>query len=143
MNNALIQKTSVYNDDIWQAEKYIFKFKSYKKDYLQVEYSITVLISKLALVFYLQHKFSVDCPNDTSFMSTLDGDSTQAYTIQQLELEQQVIQSLTWENYIQLSYAEVKEIVMNLKFPGGVTFFGPQLTVEYAVFHDVLNLCPE
>ncbi len=97
----------------------------------------------MAPVFYLQHEFSVDCPGDTSLMSTLDGYDTQPYTSQQLEFDQQVIQSLTSKNYTQLSYAEVNEVVMNLKFPEGVTIFGPQVTVEYAMFHDVLDLCPE
>ncbi|MGN4414279.1 hypothetical protein ACTFOF_20850 [Bacillus cereus group sp. MYBK87-2] len=96
----------------------------------------------MAPVFYLQHKFSVDCPG-ASLMSTLDGYDAQPYTIQQMEFDQQVIQSLTSKNYIQLSYAEVNEVVMNLKFPEGVTIFGPQVTVEYAMFHDVLDLCPE
>ncbi|PGZ09121.1 hypothetical protein COE47_33070, partial [Bacillus thuringiensis] len=68
---------------------------------------------------------------------------TQAYTIQQLEFDLQVIQSLTSKNYTQLSYAEVNEVVMDLTFPEGVTIFGPQVTVEYAMFHDVLDLCPE
>nr|WP_156185478.1 hypothetical protein [Bacillus sp. LK2] len=76
-------------------------------------------------------------------MSTLDGDNTQAYTIQQLEFEQQVIQSLTSKNYTGLSYAEVNEVVMDLKFPEGVTFFGPKVTVEYALFHDALDICPD
>ncbi|KLA31148.1 hypothetical protein B4077_3416 [Bacillus cereus] len=76
-------------------------------------------------------------------MSTLDGYDTQPYTIQQVEFEQQVIQFLTSENYTQLSYAKVNEVVMNLKFPEGVTIFGTQVTVEYAMFHDVLDLCPE
>ncbi|MFK4294582.1 hypothetical protein EXW50_29650 (plasmid) [Bacillus mycoides] len=143
INNARIQTTPFYNDDIWPAEKIIFKFEPYKKDNLQVKYSSTLLISKLVPVFYLQHEFSVDCPDDTSLMSTLDGDSTQAYTIQQLEFEQQVIQSLTSKNYTELSYAEVNEVVMDLKFPEGVTFFGPQVTVEYALFHDVLDICPD
>ncbi|WP_257144542.1 hypothetical protein [Bacillus toyonensis] len=76
-------------------------------------------------------------------MSTLDGYDTQAYTIQQLEFDSQVIQSLTSKNYTQLSYAEVNEVVMDLTFPEGVTILGPQVTVEYAMFHDVLDLCPE
>lgn len=143
IHNAHIQTTPVNIDDIWPAEKYTFDFKQYKKDNLKINYSSTLLISKLAPLFYLQHEFSVYCPDDTSLMSTLDGDSTEAHTIQQLEFEQQVIQSLTSNNYTQLSYAEVNEVVMDLKFPEGVTFFGPQVTVEYAMFHDVLDLCPE
>ncbi|PFH64518.1 hypothetical protein [Bacillus nitratireducens] len=142
-NNRNILTTSVKNNVIWPAEKYIFDFKPYKKENLKVDYSSTLLISKLAPVFYLQHEFSVDCPDDTSLMSTLDGDNTQAYTIQQLEFEQQVIQSLTLKSYTQLSYAEINEVVMDLKFPEGVTFFGPQVTIEYALFHDVLDICPD
>ncbi|KAA0777173.1 hypothetical protein DT250_03170 [Bacillus sp. AR2-1] len=143
IQNARIQTTPFYNDDIWPAEKFVFKFETYKKDNLQVKYRSTLLISKLAPVFYLQHEFSVACPDDASLMSTLDGYDTQPYTIQQLELEQQVIKSLTSKNYTQLSYAEVNEVVMGLKFPEGVTIFGPQVTVEYTMFHDVLDLCPE
>ncbi|EOO71767.1 hypothetical protein ACQVPC_21360 [Bacillus mycoides] len=143
IHNAHIQTTSINNDDIWPAKKYTFDFIPYKKDNLTINYSSTLLISKLAPVFYLEHKFSVDCSDDPSLMSTLDGDNTQAYTIQQLEFDSQVIQSLTSKNYIQLFYAEVNEVVMELKFPEGVTFFGPQVTVECAMFHDVLDLCPE
>ncbi|PFR23133.1 hypothetical protein [Bacillus cereus] len=143
IHNAHIQTTPVNIDDIWPAEKYVFDFKPYKKENFNIDYSSTLLISKLAPVFYLQHEFSVDCPDDKSLMSTLDGYDEQAYTIQQLEFEQQVIQSLTSKNYKQLSYAEVNEVVTDLKFPEGVTIFGPQVTVEYAMFHDVLDLCPE
>ncbi|MGK0537356.1 hypothetical protein ACSG5Z_32010, partial [Bacillus sp. 'calajunan'] len=75
----------------------------------------------MAPVFYFQHEFSGDCPDDTSLLSTLDGDNTQAYTIQQLEFEQQVIQSLTLNNYTELSYAEVYVVVFDLILPEGVT----------------------
>ncbi|PHD58856.1 hypothetical protein COF61_22755 [Bacillus toyonensis] len=143
IQNARIQTTSVKINDIWPAEKYVFDFKSYKKESININYNSTLLISKLAPVFYLQHEFSVDCSDDPSLMSTLDGYDTQAYTIQQLEFDSQVIQSLTSKNYTQLSYAEVNEVVMDLTFPEGVTIFGPQVTVEYAMFHDVLDLCPE
>ncbi|MCH4568381.1 hypothetical protein [Bacillus sp. ES1-5] len=142
-HNAHIQTTPVNIDDIWPAEKYVFDFKAYKKENLNIDYSSTLLISKLAPVFYLQYEFTVDCPGDTSLMSTLDGYDTQPYTSQQLEFDQQVIQSLTSKNYKQLSYAEVNEVLIDFKFPEGVTIFGPQVTVEYAMFHDVLDLCPE
>ncbi|CAI8708686.1 MULTISPECIES: hypothetical protein [Bacillus] len=45
--------------------------------------------------------------------------------------------------YTDLSYAEINEVVEGVQFPEGVTLFGPQVTVEYALFHDVLDICPD
>ncbi len=41
-----------------------------------------------------------------------------------------------------MSYAEIIEVIPELKFPKEVTIFGSQVTVEYAIFHDLLGLCP-
>ncbi|PHG25620.1 hypothetical protein COI43_28150, partial [Bacillus pseudomycoides] len=67
----------------------------------------------------------------------------QPYTFQQLELNQMINKTLKLGGYTDLSYAEINEVVEGVQFPEGVTLFGPQVTVEYALFHDVLDICPD
>ncbi|PEJ30943.1 hypothetical protein [Bacillus pseudomycoides] len=76
-------------------------------------------------------------------MSTLDGYDVQPYTFQQPELDQMINKTLRQVGYTDLSYAEINEVVEGVQFPEGVTLFGSQLTVEYALFHDVLDICPD
>ena len=130
-------------EEIWPSSKLIFEYEKYTKGEFEVVYSSTLLISKLAPVIYLQHEFEVENKDPNGISPTLDGFDAQPYTKKQQELDE-LIKNLFSENgYIALSYGELNEVIPSLSFNPQVTFFGAQVTVEHALFFDLLDLCPE
>src|SRR5437773_2699681 len=57
-NNILITDTNY--GEIWPSSKITFDYGRYTKGEFEVSYSSTLMISKLAPVFYLQHEFQVE-----------------------------------------------------------------------------------
>ena len=69
--------------------------------------------------------------------------SGEPYIKEQYDFYDRISKSLVSIGYSEISYAELTEVVYGVSFPEGVKIFGPQVTVEYALFHDLLELCPE
>lgn len=101
-----------------------------------------VLVSKLAALFYVQHDFRASNPHPEPMTSFLAGYSGEAYIRAQFRYEQRAAEVLRADRHTQLSEAELNEVVCDLSLPAGVTLFGPQVTVERALFHDLLGWCP-
>ena len=99
------------------------------------------MISKLAPVFFVQHEFSVENHIDDPVAPVLDGLSDQPYSKAQFELADRLSTILSQHGYRQLSDTMMREVICELTVPEGVTIFGPQVTVEYALFNDLLGLC--
>jgi len=76
-------------------------------------------------------------------LPTLDGSSPRPLIMQQADLDNHIAAALEGAGFSRLSYAEFNEVVCSLSFPSNVTIFGPQVTVEYALFHDLLGLCAD
>lgn len=74
---------------------------------------------------------------------TLDGFDIQPYTKTQAEIELIIQKVFSREGYEKLSYSQMNEVLPEIYFGEDVKLFGSQVTVEYAVFHDVLEICPE
>lgn len=129
--------------EIWPSSKLIFGYEKYTKGEFEVIYSSTLLISKLAPLIYLQHEFEVENKDTNSMSSTLDGYDTQPYTRKQQALDELIKNIFTQKGYTILSYGELNEVIPDLSFKPQVTIFGPQVTVEYALFFDLLDFCPE
>jgi hypothetical protein len=129
--------------EIWPSSKLIFEYEKYTKGEFEIIYSSTLLISKLAPLIYLQHEFEVENKDSDSISSTLDGFDTQPYTRKQQELDELIKNKFTESGYTVLSYRELNEIIPDLSFNPKVTFFGTQVTVEHALFFDLLDFCPE
>ena len=100
----------------------------------------TVLyISKLCPVFYINHTFSL--PNLLEKQTTrLSGYGNLAYIQEQYNLHLDLAAFLKSKEYIELDYEEFNEVVCDLRFPEEVTIFGKQVTVQYALFFDLLEL---
>ncbi|AMA54655.1 hypothetical protein AN935_03575 [Bacillus inaquosorum] len=60
----------------------------------------------------------------------------------QQEFDAKVNQTLKQMGYNALDYQEMNEIICDLDIKTE-PLFGPQITVELALFHDLLELCPE
>jgi hypothetical protein len=129
--------------DVWPSCKWTFVQKDYCEGEFRVSYSSMLMVSKLAPLYYLHHEFQVDNKDDQKMSPTLDGFDVQPYTQTQAELESLIKESFTKLGYEQLSYNEMNEVLYGIHFGEDVDFFGPQVTVEYALFHDVLEICPE
>ncbi|NTU27358.1 hypothetical protein HPX95_14410 [Bacillus tequilensis] len=60
----------------------------------------------------------------------------------QQKLDTKLNQILKEMGYTALDYPEMNEVICDLDIKPE-PLFGPQVTVELALFHDLLELCPE
>ncbi|MED0673663.1 hypothetical protein P4S95_26210 [Aneurinibacillus aneurinilyticus] len=138
-----IEITNTNYGEIWPSSKITFDYEKYTKGEFEVNYSSTLLISKLAPVLYLQHEFQVENKDMNSTTPTLDGFDTQPYNRKQQELEELIKTIFSKSGYTILSFKEINEVIFGLDFNYGESLFGSQVTVEHAIFFDLLDLCPE
>jgi hypothetical protein len=128
--------------ELWTSGEWVFDLGLKTKGAFRVKYSSRLQISKLVDVFYLHHEFEVENVDDERMAPSLDGFIEMPYTLQQAELEDVIVSSLERMGYSRISLKEMYEVVCDLKFEED-NFFGPQVTVEYVLFNDYLNVCPD
>lgn len=116
-------------------------FKDVVKGEFKVAYTTMLEISKVAPVFHIQHQFMVDNEDPNRISPDLDGFSGEAYSKSQFEFHEKVSKYLINQGYFELTYAEMNEVVCGLEMPKGIKIFGPQITVETALFRDVFEIC--
>jgi hypothetical protein len=139
--NVVVSEAS--NQEMWPSKEWSFNFGEFKKNDFEASFNTILKVSKIASVFYIQHEFSVINKVDFKIEPTLDGYSGMSYTMAQYNLHENLSKVFKDNDYIELSYSDIYEVLPNLNFPDGVSIFGSQVTVEYALFHDLLDLCPE
>lgn len=130
-------------DKISPKKSWFVEFKQFNHGEFNASFTTKLLISKLAPLFYVQHEFEVENKVEKRIEPILSGYSGMPYTIAQYDFCEQISEVLRKGGYTELTYAEMYEVVYGLSFPEGVTIFGHQVTVEDALFHDLLNLCSE
>lgn len=130
-------------EEISPAKSWVFEFEQFNHGEFNASFTTKILISKLAPLFYVQHEFEVENKVEKRIEPTLGGYSGMPYTIAQYNFCEQISEVLRKGGYTELTYAEMYEVVCGLSFPEDITIFGHQVTVEYALFHDLLDLCSE
>lgn len=108
-------------------------------DNFSIKYISVLKINKIVDFFYLQHEFSIENP-DPNGISDLDGFGDEAYNKLQLTLDNIICQYLNSKYYKRLSYANMEEVIPELKMPDN-NIFGTQMTVENALFIDPWEIC--
>ncbi|MFC6332755.1 hypothetical protein ACFP56_08990 [Paenibacillus septentrionalis] len=131
------------NGDVWPSCKWTIVQGDYCKGEFRVSYSSLLMVSKLAPLYYLHHEFQVDNKDVQKMSPTLNGFDEQPYTSIQADLESIIKELFNEQGYEQLSYKEMNEVLTGIFFGDDVELFGQQVTVEYALFHDVLEICPD
>lgn len=129
-------------DEIWPSATFRFEFEPFVKNDFNISYSSKLMISKLAPIFYIQHEFELENIDPERTTPILDGFSTQTYSMSQQKLDTKLNQILKEMGYNALDYQEMNEVICDLDIKTE-PLFGPQITVELALFHDLLELCPE
>lgn len=115
-------------------------FSDFVKGEFKVTYKTMFEISKIAPLFYIQHEFEVENKDNNKINPVLDGFDSQPYTMEQAELNDEIMSVLSKYGYKELSFSEMNEVVVDIKMPEDVSVFGPQVTVEHLLFNDVLDL---
>ena len=133
----------VYKNDVWPSDRWKIDFEDITFGDHVLSLKTKLLISRLVPVFYVQHEFEMEVNDDRLITPVLDGFGPEAYSKMQFEFHERVSQILKKEGFQELSFAEMNEVVCALSFKEGVTLFGNQVTVEYALFYDILELCPD
>lgn len=128
---------------IWPSKEWLIDFSEFAENDFRASFTSRLKISKLAPIFYIQHEFSVINKVPAKIEPSLDGYSGMPYIMLQYEFQEDISKTLEKNDYLRLKYSEIYEVIPELSFPQGVTIFGPQVTVEYALFHDLLDLCPD
>lgn len=142
-----LKPEEVYRDDVWPSNQWFFDFDSKQINGIHFRFHTQLVISKLSPFYYVDHTFDVDLTDSEiwphMYDPCLDGYGNEPYTMQQYELHQQIRKALSSKRLIELFDDELEEVVADLTFVDGVNIFGKQVTVRYALFHDVLDACPE
>jgi hypothetical protein len=128
---------------IWPSSKWLLKLPACIVGEFNVEYTTTLLISRLQPVYYLQHEFIVQNKDSNKISPTLEGFDSQPYTVIQQKIQDLINCLLEEKHYRKLTYSEINTVIHGLSFDDTVTIFGPQVTLEYALFYDLLDLCPD
>jgi hypothetical protein len=123
------------------SKEWFVHYGRFAKDSFNVKYKTIIQISKLTEIYYIQHEFELVNIDDNRMGPVLDGFSGEAYTKAQYSLHEKIADCLTNFGYTELSYAEMNEVVCTLVMPEGRKIFGPQITVETALFRDVFDIC--
>lgn len=108
-----------------------------------VHYSSVLMVSKIAPVYYVHHEFQVQNRDTEAMSPTLDGFDTQPYTKKQFTVDSVIQQAFDKMGYQKLSIQQMNEVVTWLEFKEEMALFGEQVTLEYALFHDIFDRCPE
>jgi hypothetical protein len=127
----------------WPAYKVKADFGTCRKRDFEAEFESTILVSKLVKFFHVTHYFSVENRYGKRVAPTLDGYSGMGYIMPQFNMHETLRERLTERGYAELDLADMEEIVPALSFPEGVTIFGRQVSIQYALFHDLRGLCPQ
>lgn len=122
------------------AEEWYVHFGKVNKGEFIVAYKTGFKLSKIVPVFYVQHEFEVVNKDEERIGPVLDGFSNEAYCKRQYEFQEKLVQCLVDCGYTELSYAEMNEVICEVQMPKGRGIFGPQVTVETAIFRDVYEL---
>ena len=141
LRNSNLSIIDFNQERITPAKSWFIEFEQFNHGEFNASFTTKLLISKLAPLFYIQHEFEVENRIKKRIEPILDGYSGMPYIIAQYNFHEQISEVLRQGGYTELTYAEMYEVVCGLSFPEEVTIFGPQVTVEYALFHDLLDLC--
>jgi hypothetical protein len=129
--------------EVWPSKEWRIGFGESISGEFNASFETVLKISKIHPVFYTQHEFTVQNKCLEKVIPCLDGFSDEAYIMSQYNFQEQVDKRLENLGHEKLYYPDMTEVICNLSFPEDVSVFGTQVTLEYALFHDVLNnLCP-
>lgn len=122
------------------SKKWSFKLKDFELGEFKVSYKTSLEISKIGPFFYIQHEFSVYNLDTDKIQQTLDGFDSEPFTKEQASLYDKIKVVLNRMGYIELSYMEMNEVVLENIQSHHESIYGNQLTVEGLIFHNVLDI---
>ena len=117
-----------------------FDVSVFNKNDFNVRYKSVLSISKAVDVYYLQHEFEVNDSDPDRMTPVLDGFGDEPYCKMQYALEELICGFMAKRNFKRLTRADMDEVIPEVEMPENA-LFGPQMTVEYAVFKDMWGLC--
>jgi hypothetical protein len=128
-------------DHFWPGLRWRFRVARVHDGEFAATFHTVVQVSKLAPLYNVQHEFEVVNRDDQKMGVPLAGSSGRAYTRAQFRLAERLASMLQPLAYQELQYADMIEVVPELSMPANVHLFGSQVTVGYALFNDLLQLC--
>lgn len=108
-----------------------------------IKYETVVRLSRIFPVFNISHEFQLKHINPRKMAPRLYGFDAQPYTFEQADIDKLVTDYFNEKGFIKLWNSELEEVIPNLPMPEGITIFGPQMTVDTALFRDVYNISEE
>jgi hypothetical protein len=126
--------------DFFPSIQLILEYEQEKKAEFEAVFKTKLLISKIAPVFYIEHEAEVKNLAKDALIVTLKGSIIES-TMEQFDFSQQVIEVLEKFEYTCLSYREMIEVVFGLSLADEKQMSQHQITVESAIFADLLCLC--
>lgn len=106
---------------------------------IQIEYESILNICKIEKLFYLQHEYSLNNPDEDRISPDFDGFSDEAYNKKQFRMDEMIVQYLTEKGYERLWYREMEECFHEPVY-SKVFKCDEYLTVRTALFMDYIGI---
>lgn len=99
-------------------------------------------VSKIAKCYIATYSFAINNPSPQKIEPLLEGLSAEPYTIEQASVGESIMRVLDDSGYVRIPNELAAEVIPEIEMPAN-NFFGTQMTVETALFHDVLEIFPD
>jgi len=140
VSNSICKETLLYNMIDDPSIELRFYFEKFTEESLEIEYISLLKISKVSDLFVFQHEFSVENKDPERIAPSLDGYSGEAYNFAQYKVENVITDFLINHNMQKLQLSEMDEVITDIDIKEE-TIFGPQMTLENALFRDLYGIC--
>lgn len=133
------QNTTIFAPDNCPAVQIEFDMFLDKVSDFSIHFSTILKLSKIADIYAIIHTFSVPNSDGRCIEPTLDGFGGQPYIVDQMNLETKIKEFLFKMGFQAITLAEMEEVIGGIECPQS-KIFGPQFTVECALFRDLVGI---
>ncbi len=134
------EKISVNHADNSSTTTFYLTVNVFLDEKFSVEYHSILNISKVANVYYLEHSFSIDNVDPNRMTPVLDGFGGEAYSKQQYELEEFIINLMDSVHYMKLEYKDIDEVISEVVGEVNTLYLSSQITLRELIFDDRLGV---
>ena len=128
-------------DRLSPSREWSIRFKDPKRGEFEVAYTTVLKISKVAPLFYVEHRFSVKNKDPKGTMPYLTGFAGKGLVMRMWDLHDEITKVLKEKGYSEIDYTEFIQVPDWFVMPEEKKDLGPNVTVEHLLFMDVFDLC--
>lgn len=133
------QNTTISTPSEYPSIEIEYEMIPYKDEQFSIHFSTILKISKIADIYVVIHTFSAPNLDGRCIEPTLDGFGGQPYIVDQMNLENRFKDALSEKGFQPIELNEAEEVINGIECSQS-KIFGPQFTVESALFRDLVGI---